>query len=479
MKALKRLTNDPTDDTSTSKQRMKNPTIHYLLNELPNYLGVVPLSSVADFTALLKSINTGIKPLDSLLHKLSVKINSKGFLIVGDGHNVYVNVFQQLLKTGSLTELFQFTNPREIENIKKKDFDAFYKLVGDNVERRYHDLLIQIRNSRMAFPHLAIKLDEYKKLSAEEKDELHDEINGIESMLDAKKPNATIPLIIGSISTSDNWILQETERRNGCHALSLINGKVLSCKILQNSCQNQMGQACSENSNYYNITLLAMHLINNDNDNEMKQNFATALGVRAEALKEQFTTLFETKYPIIYEFINNWSNKPQILPCNVQTEGFYKISMQQCRMCDLFADPTSIEYIDPRQIPKNTTLKCVDSPTLIDVIVDVEMSTGIKLLPYNNDVYKVASTHLNNRNLVKREDKAPETDPEPNAPQKPQQPDKPPITAEHQEAPRPKSYKPLYWIALAIIIYIIIVVAVVFTHFKTQSKQKRSNAYIR
>ena len=368
---------------------MAQKKLENFLKQLREFSGWIPTKSYMppggnsyivqdNVKPLLASAKTGIPILDTILKNLEVKTSSISTLYLGN-NNVTIDELEQLIRIGDLNYLISKLDYKV--NITPHDIDTFREVVGFTPQRALYNLEQSVKNNSDKYKHLNVSIDEYQNLP----ESIKNDIQCIEQYLVNNKNGLTIPLTIGTLQVQKGWILRETQRRTGCQMVSTINGQTTSCKIMKYSCDKSIiktDHTCSPPSNAYNIALLLLHFSKLPNNNATKislNNCLLGTNPPVTIAPEIFDSLIGLWFTFWQQCVRNVNSYPAVDVCNLKSWDLEKGIIPFCRMCDPLAAPNSTEYISPLMYPTNVTFKCIKNSTIIDIITDASLTTGINL----------------------------------------------------------------------------------------------------
>ena len=333
---------------------------------------------------VVRSADTGILALDRIFKTATVTtsgFDSNGYALLNE---VDITTIVELLRGADIVELNE--RMKSNINVPANDITLLREAVGFTPQRALFDLERKIKTNYQKYEHLNATVESHDSLSESAKKQ----ILCIENYLIEKMPDTTINLTIGSVTVKPGWILDATKRRSGCQMLTTIQEKTTSCKIIEFSCNesvinNNANDNCSASNNLYNTTLITMYIAELPDDNPLKIDLVksvTSVGISLSMndLKTKLLTVIERYGYIINPYIDALKTKPQFNICTIKNDQIENGKIPFCRMCDPMARAIFTKYIDSTMYNNNITFKCVQNPSIIDVITDASLTTGINLL---------------------------------------------------------------------------------------------------
>lgn len=330
-------------------------------------------ASEAEALQLLRSADTSIKVLDDVLSGLRVVKSDAGFLLV-EGESV--ESVRNLLRSADLEGLVRLTS-RDIP-ILESDVIEFRRLVPDNPEKALNVLSREIIESKTTRSYLDVSPENIESLPTNAITDLNKVSN---NLLKRFVLNAKIPLIVGSVIVGADWIIKASRARKGCYMFTTINGKTTSCKIMAYSCMSDVipNDECRGFTNYYNTTLTLMAIVDLEDSDGRKTNLAAAVGIPVDQLRANLSKIVRENFTEATNYIKNMPNRPTLDVCGLKNSQIEQGVVPPCRLCSPSALPTSTQYISSAQFGENITFKCINSVSILDVITDAIVSTGINL----------------------------------------------------------------------------------------------------
>lgn len=339
-------------------------------------IGASSKVTVEEVSTFLKSIDSGIKSTDETIKNLKVSKNSQGFVLLNDMH---VGVVNKVLREGDLKKLVSMT--KQNVPVTVSDCSAFKTLVGSTPEMGLKNVDDVATITKREYPHLHATLENLDKLS----DTAKRDLKKVESNLYKYfKEGTIIALTVGVVYVGVDWIYKATKSRKGCYMVTTINGVTTSCKIAAHTCSindNLVTNSCTGSVDYYNTTLVLMHLSDARDTDPNKIALASATGIAVYRLRSQLANIIDNYYPIVVNLIEQMGIKrPNTVSiCGIKNDTVEGGLIPPCRLCDPSADPVSTTFIDPAQFGDNITFICVTNPSILDTITDTVVSTGKNL----------------------------------------------------------------------------------------------------
>lgn len=345
------------------------------LNELRKISGVTA-KSIDDATDLLKNVDSGIKSTDDAIKNLTVTKNTQGAVLLGDTH---VGVINKILREGDLKKLVTVT--KQNVPVSAADVSAFKRLVGNTPElglKNVDDVATAAKRER---PHLNATVENLDKIPETAKRDLKMVENNLYRHF---KEGMSVALTVGVVTVGVDWISRATRARKGCFMVTVVDGKTTSCKVSAYTCSTgdaNTGNQCTAALDYYNTTLVLMHLVSAADTDRNKVSISTATGIAVGELNANLALIIDTHYQAVATAIKNMAaNRPKGFSiCAIKHDAVEGGVVPPCRMCDPTANPVSTAFIDPEQYGENITFQCVTNPSVLDTISDVIVSTGHNL----------------------------------------------------------------------------------------------------
>lgn len=357
-----------------------------ILKSLRLMSGVTAKTS-KDLEIVLSSSRVGLSSVDFALRGAKITKSKHGYLKVNE---VPVNEFNSYMRAGSLLDILRVTGKNA--HVTEAEQNVFSSLVKDLPEKAIKKIEDMATISAKERPHLNLTVNNYDKLSEISKSDI---TSFTDNLLKVTKVGTYLVLVIGGVTIGANWVRNGLADRRGCWMLRTVNGKTTSCRVSAFSCGQQRvtrsstvddavkssKQACTEEdlSSYYNATLSFIHICELDDTDVNKLNLAIALRVSVDTMINDKAKILETKFEAINDFVKTYTANGTVDICKPNSlidNG----KVPYCRMCDTSANPRSTLYIDTSSmVGENVTFKCIENPTVIELMSDVVESTGKNL----------------------------------------------------------------------------------------------------
>lgn len=355
-----------------------------LLKSLRSMSGVTKRTS-EELETVLASSDLGIGVADVALRGAKTSKSTHGYLKV---NGVPVNRLQGYMRAGSLVDMLRATGKNV--HVSEAESNMFGSLVKDLPENALKNIEDMVRMSVKDRPHLNVTMNNYATLSETAKTEIS---SFYDNLIKFAKTGTYLALVIGGVTIGANWLINGLADRRGCWMVRTVNGKTTSCRVTSFSCGRQTDRppvtggevkstqtSCTDDlSSYYNTTLSFIHICELDDTDVDKLNLSRALGVSVDALIKNKASILNTKFENINNFVKTYTGNSNVNVCkqNADIDGG---KVPYCRMCDPSADPRSTQYIDTSSfIWENVTFKCIENPTVLELMSDVVHSTGTNL----------------------------------------------------------------------------------------------------
>lgn len=346
------------------------------LADLKKLSGVTREAAVEEASTLLKNVDSGIKSTDEVIKKLKVTKNRQGSVLLSDTH---VGVINRILREGDLKRLVKVT--KQNVPVSVADSSAFKRLVGNTPERTLKNVDDVAAIAKRERPHLNATVETLDKIS----DTAKRDLKRVESNLYKHfKEGTAVALTVGVAYVGVDWVSKATRARKGCFMLTTIDGVTTSCKVAEHTCfaSDAAGRTpCTGTTDYYNTTLVLMHLATAADSDVNKIAIARATNVPVNDLNARLAYIIDNHYPAVADAIKKMgAQRPKAFSiCGVKNDAVEGGVVPPCRMCDPTADPISTTFIDPAQYGDNITFLCVTDPSILDTISDTVVSTGKNL----------------------------------------------------------------------------------------------------
>lgn len=330
-------------------------------------------TTVDEASRLLKRVDSGVKSTDEAVGRLKVTKNRHGSILLDGQHVGSVN---RMLREGDLKRLVTTTGLNV--PLTAADLAAFKRLVGSTPERGLKNVDDAAAAAKRQRPHLDLTLDDLAGMSETARRDLKKvETN----MFGHFRKGAVVGLTIGTVVVGVDWIAKATAARRGCYMVTTVDGVTTSCKVSAYTCGDSRveGLLCAGAHDYYNTTLVLMHLAAADDGDPGKLAIAAATGIDVNRLQERLADIVDDHYPAVAAAVAKMDAAAvmrSVDVCGVKHADVEGGKVPPCRMCDPAADPVSTTYIDPTQYADNITFHCVTDPSVLDTISDTIVTTG-------------------------------------------------------------------------------------------------------
>lgn len=350
----------------------------------------------------LRAEKTGLKVFDDVMEIIPIRNNEFGNLKIGEMH---VGEFNKVVRHGDLAQLLRLNNVKV--PFTSVDESMFRDSMLKTAEHRSYNIEKLSNNVKKSYPQLDVYLKDIDNMTPATKADIARLEKNATSRMGSR---VRLALYIGVATLSAGWMINNWRSRRGCKMSTNINGVITSCHVHSFTClapivsssSSGASQVCNEgainDSNYYNITLVLIHLSNlNDADAndvitpqqpqpslttlELKQMVCAAANVQPKDMKRDLALIIDTKYKEVSDVIMaNREKIPRISPCTESHKAVENGKIPICRMCSPSANPMSTMYLDPSQYADNVTFECVENPSFIDVVSDFMTTTGSNIL---------------------------------------------------------------------------------------------------
>jgi len=371
------------DELVFRKPRALYSNFSIILKSLRLMSGVTAKTS-KQLETVLASSKIGLSPADVALRGAKITKSKHGYLKVNE---VSVNEFNGYMRAGNLLDVLRVTGKKvHVTEAEQKFFSSLAKDLPERAIKKIEDI---VKISAKERPHLNITVNNYDKLSEISKSDI---TSFTDNLLKVSKAGTYLVLVIGGVTIGVNWIRNGLADRRGCWMLRTVNGKTTSCRVSAFSCGRPSGnlslsvdtvnskQTCTEDlSSYYNATLSFIHICELGDTDLDKLNLAKSLGVSVDTMIENKTKMLETKFEAINNFVKAYTGNSTVNICKPNS-AIDNGTVPYCRMCDPSANPRSTLYIDTlSMVGENVTFKCIENPTVLELMSDVVQSTGKNL----------------------------------------------------------------------------------------------------
>lgn len=338
------------------------------------------LHSLEEASSIIKGVSCPVKSAETLIRGLKVEKNAFGFIEIAGEQAGRVN---NILKAGNLDDLVKLA--KSDLPITAADRISFRNLTANTPEavlKQFDELAANVKRLN---PEIDVAVENIGKLSK----------NGAAKVAKAEsnlfkyvKLGTQVTLVVGTLYAVSEWISKTTENRKGCWMMTNINNKVTSCKIQQFSCVGKPSNECSKvPDNLYNHTLILMHISLLPDTDQIKIEFCKHMDIEPKSLYEKLPSLITNQYEKMKTYVQNMPKKPTIDLCKITHTGIENGKVPPCRMCSSTSNPISTMFIDPNQFADNLSFKCIENPSILEVVADAGGSIGKDLLDGLNNVF--------------------------------------------------------------------------------------------
>ncbi|AYP97927.1 ODV-E56-2 [Mauternbach virus] len=347
-------------------------------------------SPIDEVQMLCKNFTSSIKPLENAIVAMVVSLDDHGFIRLND---LTIGQINKLLREGDLKKIvsMSFKDSEYTQN----DLNNFNTMTEHFPENKYYQVMKAIDENMKISPQYNITEMSFDNLS----NELVEEINKLENSLLAHfKPGEIITLTVGSLTVSDQWLYDGTRKRKGCYMFTNIGGEVSSCKVSSFTCAGVKidESTCKDitNLNFRNTVLELIAIADAEDTNQLKIDVAKIGNVNVDEVQQFLDIIIDEHFNALYALLqDSKDNIPEFEICVVKNTHIENGVIPTCRLCSPDAKPLTTSYLDPNQYDENITFQCVNEPSLIDLISDIEISTKIVLLP-KTPVQKSKINHI-------------------------------------------------------------------------------------
>lgn len=342
-------------------------------------------STVDEVGTLLKNFTSNIKPLETSIVNMVVSLDTHGFIRIND---LTIGQLNKLLREGDLKQVASMSF--KDSEYTDKDLQDFNALTAHFPENKYYHVTKAINENVKISPQYDITETSFDNLS----NELLEELSKIErSLLEHFKPGDIIILNAGTLTVADQWLFDGTRKRKGCYMFTTIDGKISSCKVSSFTCVGIKTDesTCKDvtNLNYRNTVLDLIAIADADDTNPLKIEVAKIGNVSVNEVQKFLDIIIDDEFNELYTLLqNSRENIPAFEICVVKNTNIENGVVPTCRLCSPDAQPLTTAYLDPNQYAENITFQCINDPSLIDLISDIEISTKLTLLPKSPSVQK-------------------------------------------------------------------------------------------
>lgn len=318
-----------------------------------------------DLQSVFKSTKLGIEVADEALQSFKPVELPNGMIQLGE--DLFPNQLYKIMKSGDLEALVEAT--KLDMPVLNSDVRAFERLSGDSVYVDMKQFRKQCELYRKTYAKFNVTLENMDKMSKQ----MAKDLEKVESQaFKYFKEGFTVTTAFGVVIVGVGWVRELMLKMNGCHMLKKVDGRVVSCKLPQYSCDSPQGTPCGNRdfSKFYNVSVVCIYVATAlPVDNELRTLCASMCGIESSQLSDQLPALIETKFNKLHEFVHkNFAKLPVIDVCGVKHPKIENGVVPACRMCDPSAVPTSTQYLNPSQFAANLAFECVVNCTAVDAI---------------------------------------------------------------------------------------------------------------
>lgn len=334
------------------------------------------LHSVEQLATLLKSLDSGVRSFDDVIHSMKLTKDARGLTRVG---GETVGYLDKTIRAGNLPELIRMSE-RKVP-FTSADTKAFQSLVEGFPQNTLHSIDEVAKSNARLHPELDLNLQQLETASDASKKSL---AKVDSNMYRYFKAGTVIALSVGAVVLVEDWVRKSLEARKGCYMVQTIDRKTTSCKVTAWSCIGSGGTPCSLAVNrYHNVTLSALQIATLADTEPVKLQVAAAVGVSVGELQAKLRDVIDNRFPQLTAVIATVAQAqrlPAIKYCEVVHSDIEGGRVPPCRMCDPAADPTSTTFIDPEQLSESVTFHCETNPTVLSLLADVAKNTARDVL---------------------------------------------------------------------------------------------------
>ncbi|ATZ81487.1 ODV-E56-2 [Drosophila innubila nudivirus] len=342
-------------------------------------------STVDEVRTLLKNFTSNIKPLETSIVNMIVSLDTHGFIRIND---LTIGQLNKLLREGDLKQIASMSF--KDSEFTDKDLEDFNAMTAHFPENKYYHVTKAINENVKISPQYNITETSFDNLS----NELLEELSKIErSLLEHFKLGEIIILNAGSLTVTDQWLFDGTRKRKGCYMFTNIDGKISSCKVSSFTCAGIKTDesTCKDvtNLNYRNTVLELIAIAAAEDTNPLKIEVAKIGNVSVDEVQQFLDIIIDEQFNELYTLLqDSRDNIPEFEICVIKNTNIENGVVPTCRLCSPDAKPLTTAYLDPNQYDENVTFQCINDPSLLDLISDIEFSTKLTLLPKSSSIQK-------------------------------------------------------------------------------------------
>lgn len=345
------------------------------LRAVENVTGLAASSALSE---LVRTTTTGLTAFDSSLRSLSIVGTATEPVRIA---NQPIGAVYRVIRSGDLGAYMNLVKSQVA--FSSIDASSFSSAVGATPERALHTLNKTVEQNSKTHPDLLLTADDLPNASASTKEIIK---KAEQTLLQKLARNTSVLITVGIIVVTSEWAYKSVVANRGCFMLTTINGKTTSCRIKQLSCTNLTAtdNVCTTPFTAgRNYTLLLMVLVNSQDTDTLKTNIANDLGLSVADLSTKIATIIDTQFETLRVSFDKHltSNSLDISePCSISNPLIEQGKVPDCRMCNPSASPKSTEYVNLANFGDNITFNCNANPTILQILTDATIATGIQLL---------------------------------------------------------------------------------------------------
>lgn len=120
-----------------------------------------------------------------------------------------------------------------------------------------------------------------------------------------------------------------------------------------------------------------MYLAQKPIDDLKRIEMTAALQLQSNTEEEIILQAIKVNFEVVQTFVMKNTNLiDDIDLCRIRSKYIEDGDVPYCRMCDPDALPTTTQYVNTQELAENITLKCVEDPSVLDLLTDVVLTTG-------------------------------------------------------------------------------------------------------
>lgn len=339
---------------------------------LKAFVGVGGAVLAENATRFLRATRTGLSSLDEIARLVDVGRARRGFVTMGEQT---VGAFRGMVRAADLDGLARTS--RVNVTVTSAERSAFRDAMSGTPERALKD--VDDTRVRAAQSNLDLDVTDSSRLTPTARTKLG---KVTANLTKALGKGTVFVMVLGTVAVSADWAITATQRRKGCFMMTTIDGKSTSCKVAAYTCHGpKEGNLCTREPNYYNATLVLMHVSRLDNADPIKVKLAQAVSLTPETLKDRLSWVLDNKYTELVDAVDGMRDqRPKVTGiCEISDPQIEDGVIPPCRLCSPSDDPTKTTFIDSKQYGDNISFYCSINPTILDTIADAAVSTGVNL----------------------------------------------------------------------------------------------------